>query len=59
MRQVAEEHRPFLSALLARDAEGATRALEAHLVRTKELVIDALSDGARRGSTPAGARPER
>lgn len=42
VRQVAEDHEAFLAALLDDDLERAVRELEAHLVRTKDMVIEAL-----------------
>jgi DNA-binding GntR family transcriptional regulator len=46
VRQVQDDHEAMLVALLARDLDGALRALETHLVRTKEMVIEAVKERA-------------
>jgi DNA-binding GntR family transcriptional regulator len=46
VRQVQDDHEAMLVALLARDLDGALRALETHLVRTKEMVIEAVQERA-------------
>jgi DNA-binding GntR family transcriptional regulator len=45
VQQVAKDHRALLSALIAGDLQGALGELEAHLVRTREMVIAALREG--------------
>ncbi len=47
VRQVQDDHEAMLEALLARDLDGALRQLEAHLERTKEMVIEVVQEGAR------------
>lgn len=54
VRQVIADHREFVGALLARDLPAASAALEAHLIRTKEMVIEALREGVRAGSRKNG-----
>ncbi len=57
VRQVIADHRELVTALLARDLPAASAALEAHLNRTKEMVMDALREGVRRrsgGDGPTG-----
>lgn len=55
VRQVADDHEAILSALLARDLPGAERELEAHLVRTKDMVLAAVLEAQRRTTAPGAA----
>jgi GntR family transcriptional repressor for pyruvate dehydrogenase complex len=48
-----EDHRRVLSAIAARDADGARRAMLEHLAAVEALVLDAGPDGA----PPRGRRP--
>jgi len=58
VRQVTKDHEALLTALLDGDLESAVRELEAHLVRTKDLVIAAVQEAwlsaSLRGSRPHG-----
>jgi DNA-binding GntR family transcriptional regulator len=59
VRQVAEDHEAILLALLDRDLERAVRELEAHLVRTKDMVITAVQEGLRRRAEHERLQPVR
>ena len=54
VRQVADDHEAIITALLDRDLERAASELEAHLVRTKDMVIAAVQE-ARLRTTTLGA----
>lgn len=51
VRQVAADHEAIITALLDRDLERAASELEAHLVRTKDMVIAAVQDAQLRTTT--------
>lgn len=46
-RNVEKEHRGILNAAIARDAETATGLLSAHLEKTTQILLDAITDGRR------------
>jgi DNA-binding GntR family transcriptional regulator len=56
VHQVADDHEAIITALLDRDLERAASELEAHLVRTKDMVIAAVQDAQLR-TTTLGAAP--
>jgi DNA-binding GntR family transcriptional regulator len=52
-RNVDKEHRAIVNAALARDAEAAVRLLAAHLEKTTQILLDAMTDGRKLlGDTP-------
>lgn len=51
-RNVDKEHRAIVNAAIARDAEGATRLLAAHLEKTTQILLDATAEGRRHFESP-------